>query len=490
MTRIDAAMPRLAGRIRPFAVPLLFAFTFVQAMPSAAQVAQPGLVIAWAELDSTELGDEYRNVAALIPRQLSAALSFVDTRYPDAEESGLASLKSAAANIELARGAVAQSRTKRDLVALSVRDPAKRASDLAVADSAVSAAEALLAKALAVAGTEQRVAAGNPDAVPLSPWPDNLAGKLLPVVIDPAAVCAEKKIDVLVYGSARFSGGFISVDLALYVAALGRDAWKGTDHAPPDWVDGMVGAFIRPLAEAALGRSYALATYRVMPPDASVTVDGEAFAGSRALFFEPALHAAKASAPGFLEASSSFLAEPGTDVLVDLVLESADAVGFSISTDPPGAAVHVDGAGAGITPTAIEGAAFTRVIRLSMTGFEDVQLIVRPQDLLEDRTVVLAPSDGRSFDERFGGGKDVFYHSLGWFVLSLPVTALSGGLFQTFFQTATVYKDSGGSDPSVISRLETGYYSSQAVFWGSAALSAGLAINAAFRLAQYIRSTR
>ena len=117
-------------------------------------------------------------------------------------------------------------------------------------------------------------------------------------------------------------------------------------------------------------------------------------------------------------------------------------------------------------------------------------MIVRPQDLLEDRTVVLAPSDGRSFDERFGGGKDVFYHSLGWFVLSLPVTALSGGLFQTFFQTATVYKDSGGSDPSVISRLETGYYSSQAVFWGSAALSAGLAINAAFRLAQYIRSTR
>ena len=483
-------MPRFARRIRPFAVSLLIVLPFALATPVFAQNAPQGLVLAWAELDSTELADEYRNVAALVPRQLAVALSFVDKRYPDEEEYDRASLKSAATSIESARVTLAQARQKRDLVALSVRDSSKRASDLAGADAAIAVAEASLAKALDVASKLTPADAGSTDAVPLSLWPENAAGKLLPVVTDPAVVCAENKVDVLVYGSARFSGGFIGVDLSLYVAALGRDVWSGTDHAPPDWVDGMVEAFVRPIAEAALGKSYALVRYRVSPPDANLTVDGEAFTEAISMFHEYGMHLAKASAPGFLEASSSFLVEPGKDVLVDLSLQPADAVGFSISTDPPGAAVHIDGVDAGLTPAAIEAAAFTRVIRLSKPGFEDVQLIVRPRDLLEDRTIALLPSDGRTFDERFGVEKDAFYHSLGWFVLSLPVTALSGGLFQTFFQTATLYRNSGGSDQTVISRLETGYYSSQAVFWGSAAVSAGLALNAAFRLAQYIRSTR
>ncbi|PKL07362.1 MAG: hypothetical protein CVV51_14500, partial [Spirochaetae bacterium HGW-Spirochaetae-7] len=449
-------MPKDPRRIRRFAVPVLLALALAQAVPGFSQATRPALVIAWAELDSTALGDEYRNVAVLVPRQLSTALSFIEYRYPGAEESDRATARSAAATIESARVAVAQSRLKRDLVAISVLDPAMRASDLAAADAAVVAAEATLAKALATAGKASPASKADPDAVPLSLWPDNAQGKLLPVVVDPAAVCAEKKVDLLVYGSARLSGGFITVDLSLHVAALGRDAWKGTDHAPPDWVDGMIEAFVRPLAEAAIGKGYALVRFRASPPDANLTVDGKAFAGSRALFFEPGLHSAKASAPGFLEASTSFLVTPGADVPVDFSLDPEDSVGFALSTEPPGAAVHIDGIGAGFTPTGIEGAAFSRIIRLSMPGFEDVQLIVRPRDLLEDRTIALVPSDGRTFNDRFGGGKDAFYRSLGWFVLSLPATALSGGLFQTFFQTATVYRNSGGTDQAVISRLETG----------------------------------
>jgi len=125
-----------------------------------------------------------------------------------------------------------------------------------------------------------------------------------------------------------------------------------------------------------------------------------------------------------------------------------------------------------------------------MPGFDDVQIIVRPEELLDDRTVTLTPSDGRSFDERYDSGKDAFYHSLGWFVLSLPVAALSGGLFQTYYQTAESYLDVENKDDAIIRAINSSYNTAQTVFWVSAAASVGLAINAAFRLAQYIRSAR
>jgi hypothetical protein len=235
-----------------------------------------------------------------------------------------------------------------------------------------------------------------------------------------------------------------------------------------------------------------LVSYSVQPPTAIVSVDGKPLGTAYDLFLEDGEHELEAAAAGYEPELLPFSVRTGTDSVLSLALEPRPAVDFAISSEPPGAAIHIDGEFAGVTPLAVEGAGFPRIARSSLPGYEDVQIVVKPDTLLDDIHIRLLQSDGLSFNERFDASKDRFYTSLGWFVLSLPVTVISGGLFQAYFDaSATASELYGGSiDPDVENSLNTGFYSTQTVFWISAAASIGFAVNAVIRFVSYINSTR
>jgi hypothetical protein len=452
------------------------------------------MVIGWAELASEDLESGYSNAAILLPRQLLAALSFATLRYPGREETDLVLRKAQEAGVEASRTAVAAARAQRDLKALSIQDPARRAAELLTADAVVAKSEAALTLALEQAAgrvADDLQPASGEEALPVAlvPWADHAKGTLLPVVELPAVVCAEKNLDLLVYGSIRPNGSFLAVEFILYNATLGRDIWRYTDYAYADGLEDVVRSFIRPSAEAIFGRSYARVEFTVEPPVADLYLDGAAFTHSEILYFEAGSHEARAQADGFEKAATVFLVEPGFDSVLALTLVEKPSSGLTLSSEPPGAAVHVDGARAGLAPLELPGAAFPRVARVSLTGFEDVQLVLRPQSLEDQLLVPLAPSDGLSFDDHFDDRKGTFYRSLGWFIVSLPVVVLSGGLLQTYNQTG-IELNSVTITPQIVDSWQTGFNLSNVSFWASAALSAGLAVNAMFRLVQYIGSAQ
>lgn len=457
------------------------------------------MVIAWAELASDDLGSGYSNAAILVPRQLMTALSFVKTRYPSQELTDLMLRKAMDRGIETARKAVATARAARDLKALSIQDPARRAAELLAADEAIATAQAALVKVLADAAESQdrpveatEAGYSGPAPVAVAPWAGHADGTLLPVVEEPAAVCAEKKLDLLVYGSIKPRGAFLAVELVIHDAVLGREIWRGTDYAFADGLEDLVVSFIRPSAEAILGRPYARVEFSIDPPTANLHLDGVPFAGSEILYFEPGSHEARAQAEGFEFADSAFLVEPGHDAAIDLRLEEKPSVGLTLSSDPAGAAIHIDGARAGLAPLDIPGAAYPRVARVSLPGYEDVQLVLRPESLDDRLLIPLAVSDGLSFDDRFDDNKGSFYRSLGWFVSTLPVTVLAGGLFQTYLKTAEAYValEAYQREPAITERLDTGFAVSQTAFWAAAALSSGMLAHAVFRLVLYIGSAQ
>ncbi|PKL26689.1 MAG: hypothetical protein CVV47_01845 [Spirochaetae bacterium HGW-Spirochaetae-3] len=479
----------------------IIAFLVASSMPSPcsaqAAVAQKAdvsatLVLAWAELDSGGSGPEYRDAATLIPRQLMARLSFVHERYPSSEEIAIATRKKSASGVVSARKAVAEARKKRDLEALSIRDPAKRAASSIVNDKALLEAEDALM--IAITASKEPLGDASPtdsgSSVAIETWADHKKGLLVPLSGGLAAICEEKKVDLLVHGSIRPKGTYIAVELSLYAAAVGRDIWSATEYAFADGLDDLVAAFERPAAQAVLGRSYARAVFRITPPVADLYLDGKIFAGDDALYFEPGSHEAEARALGYAKTGTVFGVTPGSDAFVDLSLQERDSTGFSLASAPPGAAVHVDGILEGYAPLELPGAAYSRVARISMPGFDDVQIVIRPESSGESRIVALDPADGSTFDERFDDKKGAFYRSLGWFIVSLPVTVISGGLFQTYYQSEQAYAASGGSDDDVIDMLNGKFYTSQAAFWASASVSAGLAAWAIVRLAAYIGAAR
>ena len=129
---------------------------------SGTAVSSSALTIGWAELavpggDASSGGvAEYRDAAVLVPRQLMRALAFADLRYPSEEEAGATATRAALGAEEKARKAVSDARAKRDLAALAVRDPAKRARDVAEAEAAVRKAKSALELLLATDPTDSR----------------------------------------------------------------------------------------------------------------------------------------------------------------------------------------------------------------------------------------------------------------------------------------------------------------------------------------------
>ncbi len=453
----------------------------------AAQGAPP-LVVGWAELDPEGIPEGLAHAATLIPRLLMEGTSFADSRLPGPGEAAASGPGRAPDSPEAARAAVAAARRKADLVAITVDDPFRRESELAAARKAVAdARDRLLAALASVDGGAHDGAGGVPAAgtAAMVPWQGHADGLLLEPVSDPAAACRDKKLDILVFGSVRDASGYLAVELSVYVASTGTMAWTGVEYAFPDDLPAAVAALTRPVATALLGRPYSLVELAVTPAHAALRLDGEAAAAGRSLHFGESDPELLASAPGFSPRTAVLSVRPGRDVSLRLELEPVPAPALLLESDPPGATVHVDGLRAGVTPLELGGAAFTRVARLTMPGRVGVDLVIPPSaGSLE--TVTLPPADGLDFSGRFEAGKDRFYRSLGWFVLSLPVSVLSYGSFSAYRSVLSSLAASGSPDPAVVARLEPRYYATQAVFWASAAASAALAVNAVIELAGYI----
>ncbi|MDX9897425.1 MAG: PEGA domain-containing protein [Spirochaetia bacterium] len=479
-------MGRLARPLGTTSVFMVLALISLSQVPCQAQ----SLTIGFCELSVEESATELLNAAVLVPRQLMDSLDFVKLRYPDEEELVAIAKKTDETRLEAARKAVSSARSKRDITALSVRDPSKRAADILSAESSIRKAET------ALENLQKTITQSIPDyglALAIIPWSEHKNDILLPPTLDPASLCFEKKLDMLVYGSMRGIGDYIAVELSLYVASLDRTVWSTENFASKDGLDEALQAFIRPAAKAIMGTNYARIVFRISPPDAELLIDEVPFTESSVLYYSSGQHKASAVAHGFSPSFMMFQADLGKDLLIDITLEEMPARNLMLTSQPTGASIHLDGFQAGYTPLDVAGAAFPRVARVSMPGFDDTQLVLRPESTIDDRLIELLPSDGLVFNDRFDERKGAFYRSLGWFVASLPVPVIAGGLFQTYLSLLESLASSvafGTFDVATATMLETKFYTSQTIFWASAAVTAGTAINALFKLRAYIDSAR
>ncbi|TFG83360.1 MAG: PEGA domain-containing protein [Spirochaetales bacterium] len=453
---------------------------------AAAQEARETLTVGWAKLDAAEAPAEYRYAASALPRLLMAALAFVNERTPSTVETAAAAELSDVAAVTLSRDALAAAVRKRDLVALATEDPARRAYELASAEKAVATARKALDAALSAEGG---VKAGPETVRPLKPWAEHASGLLLEVPADIAETCADRKLDLIFHGRLRSAGTFMAVDFSLYVASTGQTVWRGTEYAAPDDLESAVAAFVRPAATALFGRPYARLSISADPPDAAVQLAGFDSFQSGQVYFEPAELLANVSASGYQRRSIPISVVPGTDAVLDVSLELKPSEPVTITSDPAGATVYVDAYPVGTTPLELPGFSGSRVIRLVAPGMAEAQMAVRGANEGSALSFQLKESDGVPYRERFNAAKDDFYASLGWFVLSLPVSVLSYGAFRMYFDAESAAVASGISDAATIQSFETRYWTAQTLFWVSAAASAGLAVKAALSLVRYINAS-
>jgi hypothetical protein len=265
-------------------------------------------------------------------------------------------------------------------------------------------------------------------------------------------------------------------------------AWKTVEYAAFDDLDGLVATLERPLATALAGRPFGRAIFNIDPEKSEILVDGIVYAGNHPLFYNQGSFIATISAAGYRTASTRFAIVPGSDTFVKVRLEPVQSSPVFVESFPSGAVLYIDGAPLGTTPLQLSGAAYPRVLTTRMNGFDDLRVVVRPGPESERMVLDLQASDGLGYAERFKLAKGAFYQSLGWFIVSLPVTVLSYGTlnsYQSLLGSITLTDWSRMEDS-----LTLRFYGSQTVFWMSTAVSMGLATNSIVRLVRYIKAAR
>ena len=365
------------------------------------------------------------------------------------------------------------------------RDPAKRVSELkssqlALDKSLTSLDELLLAQADIPDVLDTSLAS-------LMPWKGHDDNKLLPPVDVAALVCTENKLDLLVYGKIETVGPYLNIDLILYVAATDEEVWKSAEYAAFDDIDGLVTSLERPLATALAGRAFGRALFSVSPETAEVMVDGKTYPTNNPLFYSQGSYLATVSAPGYRTLSSRFAIIPGTDTKITIQLTSLQAAPVFVESFPSGAALYIDGALFGVTPLELAGVQYPRVLTARMDGFDDLKLVIRPGFDMDRVVLDLQASDGLRYADRFEQAKGAFYQSLGWFIVSLPLTVLSYGTLNSYLSMVPL---PNSVSEQTANTLTLSYYGSQTVFWISAAVSASLATNTLLRLIRYIKAAR
>jgi hypothetical protein len=241
------------------------------------------------------------------------------------------------------------------------------------------------------------------------------------------------------------------------------------------------------LATALAGRDFSRVFFNISPESAEIQIDGTEHQGEHPLFYSQGSFLATVSAPGYRSASTRLAVVPGTDSTVDLKLEPVQVAPVFVESFPSGATLYLDGAPLGVTPLELSGAAFPRVLTARMDGFDDLRLVLRPGDDSGRVVLDLQASDGFAYVDRFEQAKGAFYESLGWFVLSLPVTVLSYGTFNSYLGLAPLPTSVSERTSDILTLY---YFGSRTVFWISAAVSISLATNSIVRLVRYIKAAR
>lgn len=175
-----------------------------------------------------------------------------------------------------------------------------------------------------------------------------------------------------------------------------------------------------------------------------------------------------------------------TEILVELQQETTRTV--RISSLPIGANVYADSVFLGLTPLDITIAQYSKNIVVSYEGYR-AQSFILQKNYVNDIQISLEKKEETevlSFDI----AKDNFYNSLGLFMLTLPLTSFSYGMFDTVYKNELNYNANASlknatNEAALLNAHETW----RSAVIGSSILSGLGAINAIFNLVLYIQST-
>lgn len=262
-------------------------------------------------------------------------------------------------------------------------------------------------------------------------WDGHAKGQLIDIPTSGLSTAAKAAaVDLLVTGTVSFQSGYAIVTVHGFDAILEQEAFAWKTFCAVDDPAPLASDIARRIELWVAGRAFARVEVTLIPASAELLVNDELQERKSPIlyFYQEGRVRLEATASGYsprvLDVDLAF----GDRKALKFSLEPTATGIVNLITDPPGASISLDSVPIGQSPISIK-LDGSRGIATASAKDHEPQNIVLPSSGESDLNIRLQPSDSLGPSGRLSAAKDRFYESLGWFVLSIPVTTLSAGVF-------------------------------------------------------------
>ncbi len=431
---------------------------------------------------SGELEPDDRIVLLSFPRIVYAELSQLTERTLSESEIDASRSRRRAAALQSVGRELMQAIDARDALLFDLESDAEK---IEAADERVATARALLDELQSVDDEAIEVSHVRPivfleqhesgEFIELSPGEDRAR-------VDAAE---SNDLDLLLWGEVDEVEGYLAIDLYAYYPFLGSDA--PADRTIVRSSDASLEAEImaEAIAGEILGREYASLVVTASEAQASIAVNGElqGFGEVRRRYLAGGEASVLVEAEGFVDEERVVDLVSGATTEVSVSLEPLRESLVRIQSSPVGASVYADSVWIGTTPLEMPVPETPAVVRITSDGYLDSRFVVdRGSPPVVSRVLLPAAIDWTTEIRR---ERDEFYQALTWFVLSIPVTIILRGGYESVLGAYPPGEAGTLSDEELQRLARRGnifYWSSI----GGLLVNAGLLVNLGLAIVEYV----
>lgn len=308
---------------------------------------------------------------------------------------------------------------------------------------------------------------------------------------NPIVFCEQNKLDFLVFGTIRVIDTMFLVSIKLYSAISQEIIYSTTIVGNDSTILQNLIDTSRIIAETVLQKKLCVIQFKGNPSTASIYVNDAKLDSMIYVCLDAEKLSLQITAKGYTKHVDELSLEEGASYTYPFELNPVPLKTISIITIPENADVYVNSIPVGQSPLQVEVNTEQDTITVDKDDYNRVQVSLAA---INDELVInLEKSNGLTFEDTFEQAKSRFYKSLGWFVLSLPLSTLTYGTFMSIYQTELELQQkvlTGQISQSEAiyaeQQLNTRYWLYQTAFWVSLAISSGLGINSLINLIRYI----
>ncbi len=423
-------------------------------------------------LTGHNLSPEYTYLLHSIPLSLKDSLEDIKTHIFKSDERNMWLKKKRAKRIEEERRTLSGLYRKRDLLFFSGTPPDEKLDEINVA----------------IANTKDNILQiekekdGSPEITPV----------IKAEFVDKRIVSEEipdlKGIDQAVYGTLETIDRWIYLSITVYNYSTGEKQEVFGDLIDPENISKTITEAAVELSREVSGTDPPVLMVTGIPQDSFFSIEG----GSRTYLTDspvtdlnPGNYTLTIHKKGYVDEKREIVLKSGerTEVTYSLTKEKT---GFAvINTFPSGADLYVDSVWMGRTPFLLEDPVYPSYIQAVKDNYVGMSYMLSNEEADKNINLILSPAkiDKDKILER---RRKTFYNSLGSFIVSLAVPAISYGLSSDYGYAYNSSVISSGVSSSESNRLMSASNSWYNVYLGGVFISVSLFVDMAIKLEDYI----